>query len=299
MRTFLSFTILFLLFSCQNRSKTGPKSIDIQGHRGCRGLYPENSIPGFIHALDLGVNTLELDVVITKDKQVILSHEPFLSHEICLDSLGYEITEANEKKWNIYEMNYVPGVKNCDCGSKIHPRFLNQHKIKIYKPMLRHVFDSVETYLALHNRTPIQYNIEIKSTPEGDGIYHPLPAEFASLVLSVIHAKKIESQCTIQSFDIRALEEVHRQNPNIKTALLVENTDGIQNNLNKLSFKPNIYSPDFTLINKDSVSNLHKQEIMVIPWTVNKIEDIKSVLNMQVDGIISDYPDSVLMVIQR
>jgi len=97
--------IIIFMSGCSNRQSVEKKT-DIQGHRGCRGLMPENTIPGFIKAIELGVTTLEMDVVISKDKKVVVSHEPFLSHEICLTPDGKEISEADEKSYNLFQMTY-------------------------------------------------------------------------------------------------------------------------------------------------------------------------------------------------
>ena len=95
---------------------------DVQGHRGARGLRPENTIPGFLVAIDSGVTTIELDVVITKDKQVVVSHEPWMSAAICLDPSGSPLQAKEEKKFNIYQMTYDE-VKQFDCGSLGNTRF--------------------------------------------------------------------------------------------------------------------------------------------------------------------------------
>jgi glycerophosphoryl diester phosphodiesterase len=100
---------------------------DIQGHRGARGLRPENSIPAFIMALDSGVTTIELDIAVTKDKQIVVSHEPWMSAIICLDSAGSPITEKEEKKFNIYQMTYEQ-VQLFDCGSIGNSKFPHQEK---------------------------------------------------------------------------------------------------------------------------------------------------------------------------
>ena len=101
--------------------------MDIQGHRGCRGLHPENSLPAFEKALELKVKTLELDVVVSKDHKVVVSHEPYMSHEIALDLFGNEITPKLEMAFNLYTMSY-DSIKLYDCGSKKHPRFPFQKK---------------------------------------------------------------------------------------------------------------------------------------------------------------------------
>ncbi|WP_394758216.1 glycerophosphodiester phosphodiesterase family protein [Flavobacterium sp.] len=278
---------LFLFFALNSFSQ----NFDIQGHRGCRGLLPENSIEAMKKAIEIGVTTLELDVVISADNQVLLSHEPFLSHEICLDTNGNEITEANEKSYNLYKIKYNE-IKKCDCGSKIHPRFLTQTKIKTYKPLLSEVIDSVENYIKRkYPSKTIYYNIETKSAKEGDGIFHPKPKEFVDLLLKVLYDRKILNRVFIQSFDVRTLQYLHKIKAKVKTVLLVENTLSVQENLKLLGFKPNVYSPEFILLKKENVQYLHKKKIKVIPWTVNQISDMKQLIDLKVDGLISDYPD--------
>ncbi len=205
------------------------KEFDKQGHRGCRGLMPENTIPAMIKALESGVTTLETDAVITKDKMVVLSHEPFFNHEITTKPDGKYVTEAEEKSLNIYRMNYEE-VKNFDVGLKPHPRFPQQEKLKAYKPLLAEMIDSVETYCRKNNRSLPQYNIETKSLPFTDNLYHPPPPEFVELLMEVIFSKKIEDRVTIQSFDFRTIQYLHQKFPQIKTAILIEDYDkrGVQ-----------------------------------------------------------------------
>jgi glycerophosphoryl diester phosphodiesterase len=124
----------------------GLGAFDRQGHRGCRGLMPENTIPAMKTALDLGVTTLEMDIVFTKDKQAILSHEPFFNHEITTKPDGSLVTEAEEKSLNIYGMTYEE-VKKYDVGMRPHPRFPRQQKLKTYKPLLSDLLDSVQQYM--------------------------------------------------------------------------------------------------------------------------------------------------------
>ena len=112
---------------------------DLQGHRGARGLRPENSIPAFIIALDSGVTTVELDLAITKDKQIVVSHEPWMSSSICLQPDGSAISEKDQKSFNIYQMDYEE-VRQFDCGSKGHDGFPDQVKLPTTKPLLRDWF---------------------------------------------------------------------------------------------------------------------------------------------------------------
>jgi glycerophosphoryl diester phosphodiesterase len=263
---------------------------DVQGHRGARGLKPENTIPAFITALDYGVTTVELDLAVTKDKQLVLSHEPWMSSDICLDHEGKDISERNEKKFNIYAMDYDE-VKKFDCGLKGNKSFPEQEKMASNKPLLRDVIVAIEDHIRSKTRYEVDYNIEIKSSPEGDNKFHPAPEEFSDMVYDLLDQYLPMDRVVIQSFDFRVLKYWHKKYPKIRLAALVENTQSVDSNLKMLGFNPSVYSPYFKLINKQRVAYLHKKGIRVIPWTVNDDSDMLSVKAMGVDGFITDYPD--------
>lgn len=274
------------------QSSINMEQLDKQGHRGCRGLYPENTIPGFLKAIDLGVTTLEMDLVITKDKKVILSHEPFFNHEITTLPNGEYVSESNERELNIYEMVYSE-VKKYDVGQKAHPRFLQQQKIKANKPLLTEVIDSVEMHAKTNNKQPLFYNIETKIQPQTDNVYHPEPQEFVDLIMAVILEKKIQNRVIVQSFDSRSLQYLHQKYPSIKTALLVEAFDkkSFEKQIEDLGFKPTIYSPAQELVDLNLVQECRSKMIKLIPWTVNDLETIRRFVALGVDGIITDYPN--------
>ena len=263
---------------------------DIQGHRGARGLRPENTIPAFIMALDSGVTTIELDVAITKDKQVIVSHEPWMSSAICLDSAGRAINEKEEKKFNIYQMTFEQ-VQLFDCGSTGNAKYPQQEKMKATKPLLRDVIVAVENHIKSYATYEVDYNIEIKSSPEGDKKFHPSVEEFSDLIYQLVDEYIPLERVVIQSFDFRVLKYWHQKYPDIRLAALVENTKSIDANLADLGFKPSTYSPYFKLLNREKVKYLHQLRIRVVPWTVNEISDMLSLKGMGVDGLITDYPD--------
>ena len=139
--------------------------IEVQGHRGDRGNFPENSLPAFISAVKKGVDVIELDVVISKDNKVVVSHEPFMSSLYVLTPAGNSIAKKDEKSYNLYTMMY-DSIKKFDGGSKGNKNFTQQDKIKVYKPLLSEVLDSVENYIAANKLKPVKYNIEIKSVKE-------------------------------------------------------------------------------------------------------------------------------------
>jgi glycerophosphoryl diester phosphodiesterase len=265
------------------------KKFDVQGHRGCRGSFPENTIVAFEEALRLGVTTLEMDVVITGDGEVLVSHEPFMSHEYCLDPQGNAIPEQEALKHNIYLMSLAE-VQQYDCGSAIHPRFPQQQKVKAIKPLLSEVIAFAESYAIRHHRPLPYYNIEIKSTVEGDGIFHPPVHQFASMVMSVIDNFEIHDRTTIQCFDVRALQYLKEQEVPLKLSLLVENDRGAQQNISELGFLPEFYSPDYLLIKDTEIDWLQSMGIGVLPWTINQQTDMIRFLEMGVEGIITDYP---------
>lgn len=268
------------------------QAFDQQGHRGCRGLMPENTIPAMLKAIDLGVTTLETDAVITKDHQVVLSHEPFFNHEISTRPDGSKVTLAEEKSLNIYQMEYAE-VKRYDVGMQPHPRFPQQQKLAVAKPLLADMIDAAEAYCATQKKPAIHYNIETKSSVQTDGIYHPVPAEFVELLVGVIRSKKVEDRVTIQSFDIRTLQYLHQRYPAIHTALLIEDYDTrpLPDQLKELGFIPTIYSPHYSLVTPALVKACKDNRLKLVPWTVNDQPTIRKLKQMGVDGIISDYPN--------
>jgi glycerophosphoryl diester phosphodiesterase len=286
---------LFLFLIVANTYGQYTPKFDVQGHRGARGLRPENSIPGFITALNYGVTTLEMDLAITKDKKIIISHEPWFSSEICLDSAGVVIPKEQErfKKYNIYQLTYSE-IQVFDCGSKPHPRFPEQEKIKIAKPLLRDAIIAVENHIKSYSLYEVDYNIEIKSLPEGDNKFHPAPEEFSDLVFQLIDEYLPWERVVIQSFDFRVLKYWNTKYPQVRLAALVEkqpNPVAARETLNTLGFTPSIYSPDFLLLDQETVKIMKQKKIRVIPWTVNETEDMKRLKALGVDGFITDYPN--------
>ena len=283
---------LLTLISVTTIAQSIPR-FDVQGHRGARGLLPENSIPGFILALDSGVTTLELDVAITKDKQVVVSHEPWMSASICLNTDGNRIDPKEEMKFNLYEMEYAL-IRNFDCGSLGNERFPGQKKLRVTKPLLKDVIIDVEKHIKSFTQYEVDYNIEIKSDKTGDGKFHPAPAEFADIVIKLIDEYIPLNRVVIQSFDFRVLTYIHEKYPKIRLAALVENNNSVEKNLVDLGFSPNVYSPFYKSLTIESVQKLKEKKIRVIPWTVNEIQEMMDLKKMGVDGLITDYPDRAI-----
>ncbi len=262
-------------------------TFDLQGHRGARGILPENSLQAFQKAIDLGVNTLELDVVVSKDSLIVVSHDPYMNPKICSTPQGQQISDKSE--FNLYKMTYDE-IKSFDCGSQQHPDFPKQKTMSTFKPLLTEVIQMTTDNLREKGRR-VSLNIELKSSPDTDDVYHPGPDEFVELVMKTLKSQMIPlNKINIQSFDKRIIQYVIDHYPRISTAYLVEEGDFYEN-LEDLGRTPQIYSPIYTIVDSLDIKRAHDSGVKVIPWTVNKISDMQELLELGVDGIITDYPN--------
>jgi glycerophosphoryl diester phosphodiesterase len=304
------YLLLSLLIS---GAASAQQKIDVQAHRGGRALMPENTIPAMKHAIDLGVRTLELDCVISSDKKVVVSHDLYMSADFMRTPDGKDIDKKDERSYIIYKMPY-DSVRKYDAGTKPHPEFPEQVKMKTYKPLLSELIDSVEAYVKANHLKPVYYNMETKTMPMGDGNYHPAPDEFTALLMEVINEKKIANRTMIQSFDVRTLQAIHTKYPKQQISLLVFSASlkslipaqdtaklkgmledkGIVADVKRLGFKPDIYSPFYKAVTPEMVKEAHAQKMQIIPWTANQTEELEKLLSMGVDGIITDAPDKLV-----
>lgn len=277
-----------------------PAHFSIEGHRGARGYVPENTIPSFIKALELGADTIELDVVISGDNKVLVSHEPWFNSVISTQPDGSPIPFATQREFNIFKMQYSE-VAKFDVGILGNKDFPQQVKMKAHKPLLSEVFKDVNKYAKEKKLKKVRYNIEIKSNPEGDDKFHPAPVAFAKLVYDEITKAKMQKQVIVQSFDERPLRETHKLNDKLPLALLIDrsNKDGVEKNIERLGFTPDTYSPHFSLVDAVLVKFCRQRNIKIVPWTVNEIADLERMKTFVLDGIISDYPDRVVQVFKK
>lgn len=279
--------------SAENALIMWTNGFDWQGHRGARGLMPENSIPAFLLALEYPqITTLEMDVAVSKDRQLIVSHEPWLSHHICSWPDGRAVKETEEEELGIYQLT-ADELRAFDCGSRGNSRFPEQQAMRVYKPKLEEVVRAAEQRAAELGRPLPRYNIEIKSRPSWDGVKTPEPDTFARILLEALDQLEIRERTCIQSFDPRALEAVHALAPVVVTAFLVENVQSVEEHLALLSYTPEIYSPDYTLVTANLVETVHQRNMLLVPWTVNETQQMIALQAMGVDGIITDYPDRI------
>ena len=275
----------------KSRENSALKSSEVLviGHRGYAGKLPENSLPGFIRAVKKGADGVELDVVISKDKKVVVSHEPYMASDYMAKPDANAIAHKDERSFNLYKMNYAD-IKDFPLGLRRNKRFPSQRRIKTYKPLLSEVFENVEHLIESNELEPILYFVEIKSDPNEYGVFQPYPEELVKLVVEVVKEKNLLKNVIFQSFDPAILNELQEKYPEVSKSFLVKNGKP-EDNLNLLSFKPQVYAPHHKLVtNKEYVDYLHQRNIMVIPWTLNSIKNVEQLIGFGVDGIISDYP---------
>lgn len=270
-----------------------------EGHRGARGLLPENTIPSMIKAIEEGSNVLELDVHVSKDKQVVVTHDPYIHSKFSLLPNGEEIPEEDANIYLIYQMDYSE-IRQFDVGSKFHDGFPQQKKMKAYIPLLGELIDSVEQFTSARNLPAVIYNIEVKADTNQDGKYQPGPEEYIKLIMEVIKEKNLSNnRYYIQSFDIRQIQQVKKNYPEVVTGFLTGNKNiSFEENLQNIGFIPQIYSPSFNLATTELIEKSHRKGMKFVPWTVNEKADMERLIEMGVDGIITDYPDRLSQVRQ-
>lgn len=297
----ITFLLSFGFFTSCNVFKKPPTlmayntdfpTFSYEGHRGARGLYPENSIGAMKVAIDFPkVTTLEMDCHITKDKKVVVYHDNYLNPKFVSYTNGKQLS-GKDNKGLIYNYTYKE-LSKFDIGQYGNKDFPDQQKTPTSIALLSDLIEMSETYAKETRQKPMFYNIETKSNDEKDHIAHPAPQEFSDLVLEVVIEKNIAPRTVIQSFDKRTIQYINKTYPQIKTSYLISgsNKKTIKELVQELGFTPFIISPHYKLVTKQYVKDAHALGIKIIPWTVNTAEEIKALEKLKVDGIISDYPN--------
>ncbi|RZK36274.1 MAG: glycerophosphodiester phosphodiesterase [Hymenobacter sp.] len=277
-----------------------PPRPEVHGHRGCRGLRPENTLPAFLYAVALGVDVLELDVVISQDQQVVVSHEPWLSAQLGRDPLGQLIDPTQEQQYNMYQLPYAT-IRRCSVGEWQHPGFPEQQPILSYRPLLREVLQQA-TAASQHLGRPLSFSVELKASPSGDDIFHPQPPHFVNLVVAELQAAGAIERTTLLSFDPRILQAAQQANPSLPLCLLIEDhLPALGTLFSALGFEPDVLGPDFHLLSTDVVQDIRADypKLRIVPWTVNTDEAFATVLTWRTEAITTDYPDRLLALLSK
>jgi glycerophosphoryl diester phosphodiesterase len=289
----ITFVLIFLVMTLSSKTigQVAFPKFDFEAHRGGRGLMPENTIASMLHAMDFAkTTTLEMDLSITKDLKVVVSHDPQLNKVITSNPDGSSLLQ-DAKEYIIYQMDYDE-VSKYDVGVRPNPRFPKKNNIAANIPLFANLIDSVEKKSKQINKS-FWYNIEIKSIDGKDGIEHPDPNTFVSLVMEIVKEKQIENRVVIQSFDIRPLKVLHEKYPTMRLSYLVEgkNSKDVESRINELGFIPFIYSSEYNFLDKEMIQYCHSKNMKVVPWTVNTTTEIKQLIDLNVNGYITDYPN--------
>lgn len=254
----------------------------VHGHRGARAMRPENTLPAFEYAISIGADVLELDMAVTKDNVIVVSHDPYLEPPVCSPPEGSAV-----KKATIHELTLAQ-VKQWDCGKMRNPLFAKQTPVAGTRmPALDEVFE-----MAKAKSGTIQFNIETKSFADHPELTPP-PEEFARLVLDLVRKHHLESRVYLQSFDFRTLHAMKKLAPEIRRVALWEGDDRSFVDIAK-DADATIVSPAYRLVTPEKVKAAHEAGLEVVPWTANRPADWDKLIAAQVDAIISDDPAELI-----
>ncbi len=256
----------------------GQNEYKIFGHRGCRGIYPENTINGFKKAIALGVDGIELDIVVSKNQELIISHESYIDTNYCLT------TKLDEKNLNIYKMN-VTEIQKIDCGSKFIKEFPSQLKVKEKKPTYKEFKKELNNYNG-------DILFEIKCEYNLVNEYFPEYENYARIVFEETRYSKHLDNIYFMSFDFRILNELFKIMPNSKYIYLSSNKD-FRQEMKLLNFDPVGVGIDFNLISQEIIDFIHNKKQIIYGWTINDEENSKTLTSMGIDGVITDYPNII------
>jgi len=288
-------------------------AFDLQGHRGARGLAPENTLAAFAAALAVGVSTLELDVGVTRDGIVVVTHDQTLSPEMARDGVGRWLNAAGPaiNDLTLAELREFD-VGRAAPGSRVAERFPEQRPDDGARiPTLDEVIDLAERVGAGH----VRFNIETKIDPKQPDL-SPAPRVFAAAVIEVLQRRRVTARATIQSFDWRTLQSVQAAAPEIGTVYLTARQRWLDNVAPGSPWTAGfdirdhggdvarmvkaaggaVWSPFHGDLGPGDVASAQALGLKVVPWTVNDPADMAALIASGVDGLISDYPDRARMV---
>jgi glycerophosphoryl diester phosphodiesterase len=253
----------------------------VHGHRGARALRPENTIPAFEYAIQAGVDVLEMDMAVTKDNVIVISHDPVLRAPVCTgprpEAAIHELTLEQVRQW--------------DCGGVRNPQFPKQ------TPVAGTRMPTLDDVFRLAARGSFEFNLETKSFPDRPQ-YTPPPDEFARLVLDKIRQYKLEKRVILQSFDFRTLIAMKKLAPEIRRSALTQ-TDRRDFTAIASGAQAGIISPHYTLVTKEKVAAAHAAGLQVAPWTANARADWDRLIEAGADAIISDDPAELMAYLKE
>lgn len=257
--------------------------IAVHGHRGARALRPENTLPAFEYALQQGVDVLEMDLAVTRDDVLVVSHDARMNRKFCQGPTG---AETLIRKMTLAEL------KQWDCGAKANPDFPKQQAVPGTRvPTLQEVFDLVK-----RRESRVEFNIETKISPASPE-QTPPPEKFAQMVLEVVRRNGLVSRVILQSFDFRTLHAMKALEPKMRLSALYPISPGLPHRtLVELAREAGatIVSPNYRTVKPGEVAAAHKAGLQVVPWTPNEPGEWDKLVGEGVDAIISDDPAALI-----
>lgn len=249
----------------------------VQGHRGARAMRPENTIPAFEYAIRAGVDALEMDMAVTRDNVIVISHDPILEAPVCSgprpSAVIRELTLAQVREW--------------DCGAVQNPKFPKQQTAAGTR------MPTLDEVLSLSTQGNFEYNIETKSFADKPQ-YTPSPEEFVRLFLAGVRKHRLEKRVMLQSFDFRTLVAARQLAPEVRRSALTESDRRDFATIAREAGDAQIISPHYSLVTPEKVEAAHKAGLQVVPWTVNTEADWDKMIAARVDAIISDDPAALI-----
>ena len=270
--------------------------VDVQAHRGGAGLMPENTIEAMKHCLDMGVNTLEMDFVLSGDGKVVVSHEIYFHHRYTTRPDGSLVQKADPKEY-LYKMTYDQ-IAKYDVGVRANDTYPDKACVPAVKPLAEDLITFVENYTKENGLSPVRYNIEIKSSQaDGQSINWANYDKLADAIMRLLVKFHLDDRLVVQCFDARTLNYIQPKYPEINFSYLISNKTDLDFDgyMALLKFTPKWLSPHHSLVNEELIAKCREKGMKIVPWTVDKPEDIKRMIDLKVDAIISNYPDRVLM----
>lgn len=295
---------------------TAPSAFDVQGHRGARGLQPENTLPGFETALDLGVTTLELDLHFTGDGAVVVWHDPVITGDKC--RLDPDATVAAPDPATAADRELAIAVLARDqlrayrCDTNPDPgRFPEQSPTptdlagsnyaivtleELFEFVARYETDPTKSDAQRAAAAAVRFNVETKRVPDlpatiGDGFDGTNAGPFEEAILDAVAGFSLSDRVTIQSFDHRSLQAIRAVDPDISLAALTRRNEPFAASFVEFA---DIWSPDYRSLSAGALSQAQATGMLVIPWTVNEPADMERLIGLGVDGLITDRPDLLI-----
>ena len=276
--------------------------VEVEAHRGGMGLYPEETLAAMLNAVKLGVNTLEMDLCVTQDKKVVLSHDKYFHPRYSSHPDGTAVT-PDEPRTYLYEMPYSEVVK-WDVGNRFNPAWPEKRCMPAVKPIAADVIAAVEAWTKENGHYPMHYDIEIKSDPDSEegveGVNWPEYHEFTDLCMEVLESLDLGDRLVIQCFDERALNYIHEKYPGHTLAYLVEDYEkDFDQYMSLLDFTPEWLSAPHENVDADLVAKARARGMKLNTWTVDEPDEMRRLIGLGVDAIISNYPDRLLKAVSE